>query len=124
MAAQEKAADNPISEEIPRRAHFDDRIQVVDTIETCSLRTAVRSANPSPLARHRTRWTKVCGVSIRTAKTITDTPALLAEFRAIRKRGYVFDPEESFEGAIYVGAAIRYQDRGIVGAPRRAPFER
>jgi IclR family transcriptional regulator, acetate operon repressor len=46
------------------------------------------------------------GMERRTANTITDEDALIAELRTIRKRGYAFDMEENENGIVCLGAPV------------------
>lgn len=110
---------------------FEDRIQVVDTVETFhSMRLTNRPGRVLPphcssmgksIAAFQQpekidRILEVYGLVKRTRNTIIDRPSLLAEFDRIRSRGYAFDREEAAEGAFCIGAPIRCEDRPVVAA--------
>jgi DNA-binding IclR family transcriptional regulator len=110
---------------------FEDRIQVVDTVETFhSMRLTNRPGRVLPphcssMGKSITafqpperidRILEVYGLVKRTPNTIMDHPALLAEFERIRERGYAFDREESSEGAICIGAPVRRQGKPVVAS--------
>ena len=58
----------------------------------------------------------VYGLVRRTANTVTDRQALLADFERIRERGYAVDREEACEGGICMAAPIRKPDIRVVAA--------
>jgi len=110
---------------------FDDRIQVVDTVETFhAMRVTNRPGRVLPphcssmgkcITAFQTpekinRILEVYGLFRRTPNTITDRPALIAEFERIRAQGYAFDREESAEGGFCIGAAIRCEGKPVVAA--------
>ncbi len=110
---------------------FEDRIQVLDTVETFhSMRLTNRPGRVLPphcssmgksIAAFQTpekidRILEVYGLVKRTPNTIVDGPALLSEFEHIRERGYAFDREESSEGAFCIGAPIRAKGKPVVAA--------
>jgi len=100
---------------------FGDRIQALDAVETfheirmtnkpgrvlpphCSSLGKVITAFQEPARIDRILETY--GLYRRTEKTVVDRQALLAEFEAIRKRGYAVDREETVNGGVCIGAAI------------------
>lgn len=109
---------------------FDDRIQVLDTIETfhaigmtnkpgrvlpahaSSLGKSITAFQPRPVID---RLLEVYGLVRRTARTVVDRQALLSEFEQIRARGYAIDREESVNGGVCIGAAV-----ALDGAPVKA----
>ncbi len=110
---------------------FEDRIQVIDTVETFhTMRLTNRPGRLIPphcssmgksITAFQTpesidRMLEVYGLFKRAPNTILDRPALLAEFERIRQRGYAFDREESAEGAFCIGAPIRHEDEPVVAA--------
>ncbi len=110
---------------------FEDRIQVVDTVETLhAMRFTNRPGRVLPphcssMGKSITafqppekinRILEVYGLVRRTPNTITDSTALFAELARIREQGYAFDREESIEGGFCVGAPIRSEDKPVVAA--------
>ena len=110
---------------------FEDRIQVLDTVETFhSMRLTNRPGRVLPphcssMGKSLTafqapekidRILEVYGLVKRTPNTIIDRPALLAEFERIRQRGYAFDREEASEGAFCIGAPVRREGRPVVAS--------
>lgn len=110
---------------------FEDRIQVVDTVETFhAMRLTNRPGRVLPphcssmgksITAFQTpekidRILEVYGLFKRTANSIIDRPTLLAEFECIRERGYAFDREEAAEGGFCVGAPIRQEGKPVVAA--------
>jgi DNA-binding IclR family transcriptional regulator len=110
---------------------FEDRIQVVDTVETFhSMRLTNRPGRVLPphcssmgksITAFQTpekidRILEIYGLVKRTPNTIIDRPALLAEFERIRQRGYAFDREEAAEGAFCIGAPIRCEGKPVSAA--------
>lgn len=110
---------------------FEDRIQVVDTVETLhAMRLTNRPGRVLPphcssmgksitafqAADKITRILEVYGLHRRTPNTIVDRPALLAEYELIRSRGYAFDREEAAEGGFCVGAPIQLAGKPVVAA--------
>ena len=110
---------------------FEDRIQVLDTVESfhamrwtnrpgrilpphCSaMGKCITSFQPPERIK---RMLEVYGLFKRGPKTITDTATLFAEYEQIRARGYGFDREESAEGGFCVGAPVRIPDRPVTAA--------
>lgn len=110
---------------------IDDRIQVLDTVETfheirvanrpgrvlpphCSaLGKAITAFQQLPLAE---RILEVYGLNRRTPKTLTDRTTLQAEFERIRTQGYALDNEESIEGGVCVSAPIRLRKGRVIAA--------
>jgi len=110
---------------------FEDRIQVVDTVETLhSMRLTncpgrVLPPHCSSMGKSITafqtpqkinRMLEVYGLVRRAPKTMTDRTALFAEFARIRELGCAFDREESTEGGFCVGAPIRCEGKPVVAA--------
>ncbi|MGD0128341.1 MAG: IclR family transcriptional regulator [Terriglobia bacterium] len=110
---------------------FEDRIQVVDTVETLhSMRLTNRPGRLLPphcssMGKSITafqspekinRMLEVYGLVRRTPRTITERAALLAEFARIRNQGYAVDREEATEGGICVGAPICCEGKPVVAA--------
>jgi DNA-binding IclR family transcriptional regulator len=110
---------------------FEDRIQVLDTVETfhamrltnrpgrvlpphCSSMGKSITAFQSP--EKIDRMLEVYGLVKRTSNTIVDRPALLAEFELIRTRGYAFDREEASVGAFCIGSPIRRPGKPVLAA--------
>ncbi|MFD9948532.1 IclR family transcriptional regulator [Nonomuraea sp. NPDC050547] len=56
------------------------------------------------------------GLPARTAHTITDPAALVADLTEIRRRGYSVDDEEDAEGVFCVGSAVRDHRGEVAGA--------
>jgi DNA-binding IclR family transcriptional regulator len=110
---------------------YDDRIHVLDSIETfheirmsnrigrvlpphCSaMGKAITAFQPRALAD---RILEVYGLSRRTDHTITDRSKLFLEFEDIRKTGIGCDREESILGGVCFGAAIRPAGHPVVSA--------
>jgi len=110
---------------------FDDRIQVLDTVETfheirmanrpgrvlpphCSaLGKAITAFQQRPLAE---RILEVYGLNQRTPKTLTNRTNLQAEFDRIRTQGYALDNEESIEGGVCVSAPVRLRKGRVIAA--------
>jgi DNA-binding IclR family transcriptional regulator len=110
---------------------FDDRIQVIDTVETLhAMRFTNRPGRVLPphcssmgksITAFQTpekinRILEVYGLFKRTPKTITDRTALFAEYERIRQQGYAFDREEASEGGFCVGAPIRVEGKPVNSA--------
>lgn len=105
---------------------FDDRIHVLDCMETfheirmtnkigrvlpphCSaLGKAITAFQERQLAD---RMLEVYGLTPRTEHTITDRQRLFEEFNAIRENGVACDREESIRGGVCYAAAIRAGER-------------
>lgn len=110
---------------------FDDRIHVVDSIETfheirmsnrigrvlpphCSaLGKAITAFQDRGLAE---QIVEVYGLTRRTDHTITDRSRLFDEFAEIRRTGIACDREESIMGGICYSAALRPEGRQVVAA--------
>ena len=110
---------------------YDDRIHVLDSIETfheirmsnrigrvlpphCSaMGKAIAAFQERALAD---RILEVYGLYRRTEHTITDRAQLFAEFGQVRQSGVACDREESILGGICYGAAIRSGNRQVVAA--------
>lgn len=110
---------------------FDDRIQVLDTVETfheirvtnragrvlpphCSaLGKTITAFQRLPLAE---RILEVYGLNRHTPRTLIDRPSLQAEFERIRAQGYALDNEESVEGGICVSAPITLRKGRVIAA--------
>jgi DNA-binding IclR family transcriptional regulator len=110
---------------------FDDRIHVLDCMETfheirmtnkigrvlpphCSaLGKAITAFQQRALAD---RMLEVYGLTSRTEHTIVDRHRLFAEFSDIREHGVACDREESIRGGICFAAALRNNDRPVVAA--------
>jgi DNA-binding IclR family transcriptional regulator len=110
---------------------FGDRLQALDSVETFH---AIRMTNKpgrvlpphaSSLGKVITafqrpevidRMLEVYGLVPRTAHTICDRQALLAEFDRIRSQGYALDREESVNGGICIGAAITLDGSSVIAA--------
>lgn len=110
---------------------FEDRIQVVDTVETlhsmrstnrpgrllpphCSSMGKAITAFQSP--EKINRLLEVYGLIRRTSNTITDRVALSAELARIREQGYAVDREEATEGSFCIGAPVRCQRNPVVAS--------
>lgn len=110
---------------------FDDRIHVLDCMETfheirmtnkigrvlpphCSaMGKAITAFQPRALAD---RMLEVYGLTPRTEHTIVDRRKLFAQFEEVRTTGVAWDREESIRGAICFGAALRAEGRPVVAA--------
>ena len=110
---------------------LEDRIQVVDTVETFhAMRSTNRpgrilpphcSAMGKSITAFQTpekinRLLEVYGLIQRTPKTITDRLALSTEFAQLRERGYAIDSEEASEGSFCIGAPVRCEGKPVVAA--------
>jgi DNA-binding IclR family transcriptional regulator len=110
---------------------FDDRIHVVDCVETfheirmsnkvgrvlpphCSAMGKVITAfQDRNLAE---RILEVYGLTPRTERTILDRHKLFTEFEEARRTGIAADREESIRGGICFGAALRTEGKPVVAA--------
>jgi DNA-binding IclR family transcriptional regulator len=110
---------------------YDDRIHVLDCIETfheirmtnkigrvlpphCSaMGKAITAFQDRALAD---RILEVYGLTPRTEHTITDRQKLFKEFEEARRTGVASDREESIRGGICFGAALRTESKPIVAA--------
>lgn len=110
---------------------YDDRIHVLDSIETFhEIRMSNRvgrvlpphcSAMGKAITAFQTRALadrilEVYGLSRRTEQTITDRARLFEEFEQIRKSGISCDREESIMGGICFGSPIERPGQGVVAA--------
>lgn len=110
---------------------FQDRIQVLDSVETFhSIRMTnkpgrVLPPHASSLGKAITAFQKaelierileVYGLVPRTARTVCDRQALIAEFEHIRAAGYAVDREESVPGGICIAAAISLDSGSVIAA--------
>ncbi|QEE29203.1 IclR family transcriptional regulator [Terriglobus albidus] len=110
---------------------FDDRIHVLDCLETfheirmtnkkgrvlpphCSAMGKVITAFQERPAADQ--MLEVYGLNPRTEHTIIDRKRLYAEFEGIRKTGIGCDREESIRGGICFAAAIQPKDKPVVAA--------
>ena len=110
---------------------FDDRIHVLDCLETfheirmtnkigrvlpphCSAMGKVITAFQDRALADR--MLEVYGLTSRTEHTIVDRRQLFAEFEQIRETGIGCDREESIRGGICFGAAIRIPGKPVVAA--------
>lgn len=110
---------------------FDDRIHVLDCLETfheirmtnkigrvlpphCSaMGKAITAFQDRALAD---RMLEVYGLTGRTEHTITDRKKLFADFEEVRKTGIACDREESIRGGICFSAPIRLENDRVVAA--------
>jgi DNA-binding IclR family transcriptional regulator len=110
---------------------FDDRIQVLDCVETFhEIRISNRVGRVLPphcsaMGKAITafqdravieRILEVYGLFPRTPHTIVDRNKLFQEFEAIRKTGRAYDREESVMGGLCIGAVIRSAGHAPVAA--------
>lgn len=110
---------------------FDDRIHVLDCLETfheirmtnkigrvlpphCSaMGKAITAFQERALAD---RMLEVYGLTARTEHTIVDRQKLFEEFKGVRETGVACDREESIRGGICFGAALRVPGKPVVAA--------
>jgi len=122
---------NQFNETVSVAYLFDDRIHVLDCMETfheirmtnkigrvlpphCSAMGKVITAfQDRSLAD---RILEVYGLAPRTDKTIVDRHKLFKEFEQVRKDGVACDREESIRGGICFGAALRIEGKPVVAA--------
>jgi DNA-binding IclR family transcriptional regulator len=122
---------NTFDETVSSSYLYDDRIHVLDCIETfheirmtnkigrvlpphCSaMGKAITAFQQRPLAN---RILEVYGLSPRTDKTITDRHRLFEELAEIRRTNIACDREESIRGGICFGAALRTEGKPVVAA--------
>jgi DNA-binding IclR family transcriptional regulator len=110
---------------------FDDRIQVLDCVETFhEIRISNRIGRVLPphcsaMGKAITAFQEralvdqileVYGLFPRTPNTIVNRDTLFREFEAIRKTGVAYDREESVLGGLCIGAVIRTEGRPPVAA--------
>lgn len=122
---------NTFNETVSLSYLYDDRIHVLDCIETfheirmtnkigrvlpphCSAMGKVITAFQERALADRIL--EVYGLSPRTDKTIVDRHKLFAEFEEVRKSGVGCDREESVRGGICFGAALRTEGHQVVAA--------
>jgi DNA-binding IclR family transcriptional regulator len=122
---------NAFNETVSVSYLYDDRIHVLDCMETfheirmtnkigrvlpphCSAMGKVITAFQDRALADRIL--EVYGLSPRTPKTITDRQRLFLEFEEIRKTGIACDREESIQGGICFGAALRTEGKPVVAA--------
>ena len=122
---------NTFNETVSVAYLYDDRIHVLDCIETfheirmtnkigrvlpphCSaMGKAITAFQERALAD---RILEVYGLLPRTDKTIVDRHKLFQEFEEVRKTGIGCDREESTRGGICFGAAVRTEKKPVVAA--------
>ena len=131
---------NTFNETVSVAYLYDDRIHVLDCIETfheirmtnkigrvlpphCSaMGKAITAFQDRALAD---RILEVYGLLPRTEKTIVDRHKLFQEFEEVRKAGIGCDREESTRGGICFGAAVRIERKPVVAAnPLSTPVMR
>ncbi len=122
---------NTFDETVSLSYLYDDRIHVLDCIETyhefrmtnkigrvlpphCSAMGKVITAFQDRALADRIL--EVYGLSPRTEHTITDRQKLFAEFEEARRTGIAADREESIRGGICFGAALRTEGKPVVAA--------
>jgi DNA-binding IclR family transcriptional regulator len=126
-----KALNSNLNETSSLAFFFEDRIQLIDTIETLhdiritntlgrvlaphcsSLGKAIVAFQPKELVE---RLLRISGLFRRTEKTVTDRAAVLADLEEVRKRGYASDREESVIGGVCFGAPIFDERQHCVAA--------
>jgi DNA-binding IclR family transcriptional regulator len=122
---------NTFNETVSLGYLYDDRIHVVDCVETFhEIRMTNKigrvlpphcSAMGKAITAHQDRTLadrilEVYGLTRRTDRTITDRQKLFVEFEEVRRTGIGYDREESILGGICIGAALRNGNRPVVGA--------
>ena len=122
---------NQFNETVSVAYLFDDRIHVLDCMETfheirmtnkigrvlpphCSAMGKVITAFQDRALADRIL--EVYGLAPRTEKTIVDRHKLFKEFEEVRKAGVACDREESIRGGICFGAALRIEGKPVVAA--------
>ncbi|HEX9202069.1 MAG TPA: IclR family transcriptional regulator [Acidobacteriaceae bacterium] len=122
---------NTFDETVSLSYLYDDRIHVLDCIETyheirmtnkigrvlpphCSAMGKVITAFQDRALADRIL--EVYGLSPRTEHTIIDRQKLFAEFEEARRTGIAADREESIRGGICFGAALRTEGKPVVAA--------
>jgi DNA-binding IclR family transcriptional regulator len=126
-----KALNSSLNETASLAFFFEDRIQLIDTIETLhdvritnilgrvlsphcsSLGKAIAAFQPKESIEGLLR---INGLFRRTDKTTTDRAAVVADLGGVSKRGYSVDREESVTGGICFGAPIFDERRRCVAA--------
>jgi DNA-binding IclR family transcriptional regulator len=122
---------NRFNETVSLAYLFDDRIHVLDCMETfheirmankvgrvlpphCSaMGKAITAFQDRELAD---RILEVYGLAPRTEKTIVDRRRLFEELEEVRKTGVGYDREESIRGGLCIGAAVRPKGEPVVAA--------
>ncbi len=122
---------NTFDETVSSAYLYDDRIHVLDCIETfheirmtnkigrvlpphCSaMGKAITAFQQRPLSN---RILEVYGLSPRTDKTITDRHRLFEELAEVRRTNIACDREESICGGICFSSALRNEDKLVVAA--------
>jgi len=122
---------NTFDETVSSSYLYDDRIHVLDCIETFhEIRMTNKIGRVLPphcsamgkaitAFQHRTlanRILEVYGLSPRTDKTITDRNRLFEELVEVRRTNIACDREESIRGGICFGAALRTEGKPVVAA--------
>jgi len=122
---------NRFNETVSFACLFDDRIQVLDCVETFhEIRISNRVGRVLPphcsaMGKAITafqdralidRILEVYGLFPRTPHTIVDRNRLFQEFETIRTTGFAYDREESVLGGLCIGAVIRVDGRIPVAA--------
>lgn len=122
---------NTFDETVSLSYLYDDRIHVLDCIETfheirmtnkigrvlpphCSAMGKVITAFQDRALADRIL--EVYGLNPRTERTIVDRQKLFAEFEDARRTGIAADREESIRGGICFGAALRTEGKPVVAA--------
>jgi len=122
---------NTFNETVSLGHLYDDRIHVVDCVETfheirmtnkigrvlpphCSAMGKVITAHQDRALADRIL--EVYGLTRRTDRTITDRQKLFLEFEEVRRTGIGCDREESILGGICIGAALRNNGKPVVAA--------
>jgi DNA-binding IclR family transcriptional regulator len=126
-----KALNSSLNETVSLAFFFEDRIQLIDTIETLhdiritntlgrvlaphcsSLGKAIVAFQPRELVE---RLLRINGLFQRTEKTVVDRAAVLADLEEVRRRGYATDREESVMGGVCFGAPIFESGQRCVAA--------
>lgn len=126
-----KALNSSLNETASLAFLFEDRMQLIDTIETfhdiritntlgrvlpphcSSLGKAITAFHSKELID---RLLRISGLFPRTERTVVDRSAVLADLENVRKKGYAVDREESVMGGICFGAPIFDGRRHAVAA--------
>jgi DNA-binding IclR family transcriptional regulator len=110
---------------------FEDRIQVLDTVETFhEIRVINRTGRILPphcssmgkaITAHQSRdlidrMLETYGLTKRTERSIVDRQSLLAEFEKVQHNGFAVDREESMAGGICIGGPIFLTPARVVAA--------
>ena len=126
-----RALNSSLNETSSLAFFFEDRIQLIDTIETLhdiritntlgrvlpphcsSLGKAIVAFQPKESVE---RLLRISGLFRRTEKTVINRAAVLADLEEVSKRGYASDREESVMGGICFGAPIFDERQRCVAA--------